>query len=667
MSWSKLMVVLLATLPAMAQIVSPPPAVRETKPEPRQTAAIESAQTAAATAPYSIGDPTDEEQLLLEYVNRTRANPAAEALRLNFETLPEILTAYQFFSVDLNKMVTDISALPPAPPLAFQSQLIQAARGHSAWMLANAIQSHFEILGLLLTNNPGDRISAAGYNWQTYGESIYAFAHGAEEAHAAFEVDWGFGPGGMQNPAGHRENNHDASFREAGVGFTHGYNTVLSALLVTNTVGPEQVTIDFGASMTPQPLITGVAYYDVNGDRFYGPGEGLGGLTVALNNLPATGVTANSGGYAVPAGKGTHQVIFSGPGFVSAPISVTITNGENVKADLMLPYIPPVVTGPSQALVGGLNAYQLSQVALAASNDWQVVEAVPYNAVEGAEQGLANVIAQVGAYEPIATDLKASGNASFHLVHVTQDPQIIQLAPIFKAQPGAKITFSTLMGFATADETANLEISTNSGLTWTAIWSQSGITTSNQFESAFTHRSADLSVFVGSRMQVRFSFVAAGAFYNEDQKFVGFYVDDIALTGVESLLAPAITTVTNSDRSFSFAPQPGVKYYLSARPYAGGRVFPFGPEISVVATNHVTPSALTRFVSIAPASGGKVQMSFKVLTAAASGFQLQQASTLGGAWQPSSGAVLSTNAFEQFVFTAATTAGATGFFRVVAQ
>src|SRR6266576_2991514 len=32
--------------------------------------------------PYSIGDPTDEEQLYLEYINRSRSDPPVEGVRL---------------------------------------------------------------------------------------------------------------------------------------------------------------------------------------------------------------------------------------------------------------------------------------------------------------------------------------------------------------------------------------------------------------------------------------------------------------------------------------------------------------------------------------------------------------------------------------------------------
>jgi hypothetical protein len=57
-----------------------------------------------AATPYSHGDPTAEEQLLLEMVNRARANPPAEGARLASTTDPDVLSAYSFFSVNLAQL-----------------------------------------------------------------------------------------------------------------------------------------------------------------------------------------------------------------------------------------------------------------------------------------------------------------------------------------------------------------------------------------------------------------------------------------------------------------------------------------------------------------------------------------------------------------------------------
>src|SRR5260221_4811301 len=78
--------------------------------------------------PYSIGQPTDEEQLYLEFLNRMRANPAGEGQRLATATDPNILAAYGQFGVDLSLMQAELSTNPPVPPLAMNAQLTAPGR-----------------------------------------------------------------------------------------------------------------------------------------------------------------------------------------------------------------------------------------------------------------------------------------------------------------------------------------------------------------------------------------------------------------------------------------------------------------------------------------------------------------------------------------------------------
>lgn len=77
---------------------------------------------------YDAGSPDAHEQLLLELVNRARANPPEEAAR---------------FGIDLNEGLPAGTISPEAkPPLAMHPRLVEAARAHSAWMLENDTFSH---------------------------------------------------------------------------------------------------------------------------------------------------------------------------------------------------------------------------------------------------------------------------------------------------------------------------------------------------------------------------------------------------------------------------------------------------------------------------------------------------------------------------------------------
>jgi len=144
---------------------------------------------------YEFGNPTAEEQLYLELINRARANPTAEGVRLATTTDPAILSAYTYFSVNLTMMQSEFAAIAAQPPLAPNACLATSARNHSAWMLANATQSHYETNP---ANDPFTRMQDAGFIYSTAGENVYATALNAWYGHVSFEVDWGFGTGGMQ-------------------------------------------------------------------------------------------------------------------------------------------------------------------------------------------------------------------------------------------------------------------------------------------------------------------------------------------------------------------------------------------------------------------------------------------------------------------------------------
>src|ERR1051325_1441533 len=84
-----------ACLAARAQVAPPPaPPIVETAPFSVESPSVPTTQL------YSIGDPTNEEQYYLELINRARANPTAEGVRLALTTDPNVLSAYSAFGVN---------------------------------------------------------------------------------------------------------------------------------------------------------------------------------------------------------------------------------------------------------------------------------------------------------------------------------------------------------------------------------------------------------------------------------------------------------------------------------------------------------------------------------------------------------------------------------------
>src|SRR5687767_4312824 len=148
-----------------------------------------------------MSTPTAFEQYTVELINQARLNPHGEYGRLVVNAPANVQGALDFFAVDLALLATQFAALTPAAPVAWNADLGDSSQTHTNLMLADDEQSH---------NLPGEpdlvaRFEDAGYtDFSTIGENIYAFASDAFFAHAGFFIDWGFGPGGIQDPPGHR-------------------------------------------------------------------------------------------------------------------------------------------------------------------------------------------------------------------------------------------------------------------------------------------------------------------------------------------------------------------------------------------------------------------------------------------------------------------------------
>ena len=246
----------------------------------------------------------DDEQLFIEWINRARADPAAEAARLG---------------IDLNQdLLPGTLSATPKQPLAPHQALIGVAGAHSQDMIDRNFFDHVNPDGA----DPGQRIAAAGYAARTWGENI-AYHTTPAAAHDLLFLS-----------AGHRINILRDSFREIGVG-----------VRVRPSWGV-MVTEVF-ASRGGEALLTGVAFSDhLVPDNFYTPGEGLGGVTITAASpdpriffITTTGPT---GGYALQVPPGTYQLTATG-GDLSGSIAVAgvVVGTQNVKVDFVVPHEEP--------------------------------------------------------------------------------------------------------------------------------------------------------------------------------------------------------------------------------------------------------------------------------------------------------------------------------------
>ena len=632
----------------VASPLAPPPA----PPVATRPAAARLVRTPQSEAPnrYSIGEPTDEEQAYLEFINRARANPAAEGLRWQAATDPDVLSNYGYFQVNLALLVSQLAAVAPAPPLAFNVNLLAAARGHSADMFTNAFQGHTGTDGRGLS----ERATAQGYASQRLGENVYAYAKSVVHGHAGLEVDWGgsAATGGMQSPPGHRNNIHDPRFRELGVGVVLGSN---------GGVGPQLVTQDFGVDASSRPFLTGVAYYDFNTNGFYDPGEGIGGVTVTVSGANFSAVTANSGGYTVPLpGDGTFTVAFSAAGLPVTARTVVVAGGANVKADFVPAYAPPVIGGGNAAFLNRSHVLSFSPVGAATGYRVEQTRLTPYAAVEGAENGTNGVVAEISdGYAVITTAVRAGGTASFHLAMPVATDQFLTLRPILRLGANSQLTFASRLGWATAGQVARAQLSTDDGATWQDLWTQAG--TGGSGDSRFVTRSVSLGGFAGRNARVRFAYTLAGvSLFPQTDTTVGFLVDDIAISDAREVVTPVVTDIP-SGTAFVFSPTNTASCSFRVQAQLGTRRLGFGPAKDFV----VVPAPTVQLAARRPPTGNQVQFDIGLAGGTAGRVVAESAPEIGGPYSPDPTAVLETVAGGSEFRITAPLSGERRFFRVV--
>lgn len=289
---------------------------------------------------------TAEQQLQLELLNRARSNPQGEfdLLIANAATQTgvtyDITRAIRYFDVDLDLFKSQLDAFEAVAPVAWNESLAQSAQTHNQLMIDQDTQAHH------LDGEPGllTRMQNAGYDRiRQVAENVYAYAKDPFYAHAGYYIDWGHGPGGIQDPAGHRNAMLNATYTEIGIAWQAETNS-------STNVGPYVTTQHLGTRWNYEAQLLGVVIDDEDGDDFYDIGEGMGGVTITASGSAGTFTTTSwaSGGYQMVLPDGVYTLTFSGGGLTGDIEKSVTVSGENVKIDAHADQAP----APGQALNG---------------------------------------------------------------------------------------------------------------------------------------------------------------------------------------------------------------------------------------------------------------------------------------------------------------------------
>lgn len=302
-------------------------------------------------------NPTAEEQFMLELLNRFRMDPQAELGKLTNSLSgqassadPDINSALDFFNVNGPVLQSQWSSLTAVPALAWNEPLYQMAELQSQNMILDDQQEHN------LPGRPGlaARAELFDYDYTILGENIFAYGESVLHGHAAFAIDWGSGPNGIQNPPGHRQSMMSSQFREVGI-------RIIPETAQSTEVGPLVMTQNFGTRQSfGDSWLLGAVYDDEDANEFYSVGEGLGGVTITAIGGAGTFITTtfDAGGYQMQLPAGTYSVTFSGGGFGS-PLTIedVIIGSTNAKVDAVAGQAPPApllkVLGNNTSIAAG--------------------------------------------------------------------------------------------------------------------------------------------------------------------------------------------------------------------------------------------------------------------------------------------------------------------------
>jgi hypothetical protein len=251
---------------------------------------------------------------------------------------------------------------------------------------------------------------------------------------------------------------------------------------------------------------------------------------------------------------------------------------------------PIALSGPATPAVGQANRYTISLSPFLSRPQWRTIRYGNANVRFDAESGLGGLIPSIGPYDPIVTDIKATGAAGFRLIHPAPvlPEQTLTLADIFFAgdQP-ATLSFSSRLGYATARQIALVQVSTDGGISWTDVYQQVGSGTSG--ESAFKTVTIPLTGAARRTFRVRFNytFVNGGSAFTQTDPGVGWYLDNIELAGVRIATASAPAEATGG--AFTFTPTDASEIGLQARGFIEGYPSEWGTVVTAFASTSSNP------------------------------------------------------------------------------
>lgn len=389
----------------------------------------------------------------------------------------------------------------------------------------------------------------------------------------------------------------------------------------------------------------------------YAPGYGENTLVWYPTSLDPTTATAFPFSGTDTVYVVTVSNVVTSAGTKNFTYNVTVFDPATPGAD----YFPLLISGTNRPVVNASNLYCCTS----ATNpnitgcQWLTAQATNGNLVDNAQNGATNfTVIPTWDYPVITNAPNGSGNC-FHLTtHTSFVPHILQLKELLFPTNTTTVSFKSLLGYASSDQVARVQISADNGTSWQDIYTQAG--SNGAGESAFTLHTLSLSNSVGENTLLRFNYdFSFGSYYPSTSPNTGWCLENIVVTNAQQLLN--LATNSTSSTNLTFTPTQTGNYVLQARSIIFND-FPLDLGTVKQVTAIVGPPVITLNNLII--SGSQVKINFTLASGSAASFHLLQMNQFGGVWTTNASAVLTTNIpGSSFQFTT-TNGSATRFYRV---
>lgn len=266
------------------------------------------------------------------------------------------------------------------------------------------------------------------------------------------------------------------------------------------------------------------------------------------------------------------------------------------------------ITGPATPPIAG-TIYTFNQIQDADAYELRVSQTDTSAWTEGAENAPTPQIQQntTGTYPLRQSGLVRTGAKAFQLVTPTYAEQSFTITRDIIPSATSYLKWYDRARYTVANSTLSAEISTDSGATWTTVFSRNGAGLyTNLWDSAWLSRSVSLGTYTGKTVRVRFIMRMSplGSVPGVSSEY-GFFIDDITVTNATQLGTTTTSALSGNAESFPLnattAGGPlviGKTYFLRVRPFVGNRWFGDGPKKTVTAI--ATPPGYAGWVAQYP-------------------------------------------------------------------